>query len=114
MENDELMHFGKPGMKWGKRKISSLSKPSEPTSDDHNRTMGLKKKKVNTMSNAELRSLNERLQLEKQYKDITKANTSKGKNYVDKVLKTGATVNSLYALYNSPAGKILKDKLMKK
>jgi hypothetical protein len=74
---DVLEHFGVLGMRWGKRRKQSGSRSDKLTtkrvkrsevSDDHREKQGLKKKRVSEMSNAELKKLNERMQLEKQYK----------------------------------------------
>jgi hypothetical protein len=96
---ETLYHFGVPGMRWGKRKvrttIGSLSKrtrqSTENDSEDHKRKNELKKKPIKEMSNAELKVINERLQLERQYKDLSKNETNKGKNFVNKILQTSGT-----------------------
>ena len=93
---DVLQHFGILGMKWGRRSAhkSSSKKPRvkkvEDISEDAAKKNQLKKKKLSQMTNAELKTLNERLQLEKQYKDLTKADISPGKKFVIEVLKGAA------------------------
>ena len=62
---NELTHYGVIGMKWGRRKASSGS-----SSADHISVSGLRKKKLNEMSNDELTQLTKRLQLERQYKEL--------------------------------------------
>lgn len=91
---ESLYHFGILGMKWGRRraqgsKVSSKNTNKDPDSEDQTKKDMLKKKNVRTMSNSELKTLNERLQLERQYKDLTKSETSAGKKFVMDVL-TGA------------------------
>lgn len=101
-------------MKWGfRRGNSNLTKPRN-YSEDHIKKVTLKKKKLHEMTNAELKSLNERMQLEKQYKDLKKHDITKGKGYVNSILKLGKTANEVYNLYNSPIGKQLKTVLDKK
>ena len=98
MVDDILEHFGIPGMKWGRRKSGnshthtdkSHVKKSEDISDDAARKNQLKKKKLSQMSNAELKALNERLQLEKQYKTLMESDISPGKKYVAELFKTAA------------------------
>jgi hypothetical protein len=75
-----LEHFGVLGMHWGHKKGKSNS--HEDDSEDFKKKESLKKRKTRTMSNAELKALNERLQLEKQYKDLTKSEISPGKKFV--------------------------------
>ena len=93
-----LYHFGIPGMKWGKRNRSS----NVPSSEDHINKTKLQKKPLKSMSNMELRKLNERLQLEKQYKDLNPKDINKGLNFVKKVTAAGTTLASLYALSKTP------------
>jgi hypothetical protein len=89
---DFLKHYGILGMRWGRRKgttkISKLSKASNTrnVSEDHTKKVTLKKKKLYDMSNAELRALNERLQLERSYKDLMKADISPAKKFVRDLL----------------------------
>ena len=123
---EELYHWGIKGMKWGvrryqnndgtltsegkKRKQSKIDKidkkaKRENWSDDAKTAAEIKTKNVKQMSNAELRKINERIQLEKQYSQLTKKETSKGrklvnelvggaakdtaKNYISKYMKKG-------------------------
>ena len=62
MIEKELKHYGVLGMKWGHRK------QSRPMSEDAKKAKNLKKKKVSEMSNSELKRLNERMNLEQNYK----------------------------------------------
>jgi len=102
-DKDFLEHFGILGMKWGRRKSGSSIKSKEPekVSDDHTKKMDLKKKNLKTMSNAEIKSLNERLQLERQYKDLTKTEISPGRKFVNDILSSAAkqTASTYVAKY---------------
>ncbi len=69
--NDELYHYGVLGMKWGRRKASSSSDSS--SSSQRKR----KKEKVSNLSDEELKKRINRLNLEKQYKDLTKKEDKK-------------------------------------
>lgn len=80
-----LQHFGILGMKWGRRK--SRSGGSDTSSEDHKSASSLKKKKLSEMSNEELKKLTARLQLEKQYKDLTKVELGGGQKFVSDVLQ---------------------------
>ena len=60
---DELYHYGVKGMKWGARRAAS---------SDSVAAKNIRKKKVKEMSNQELKTANERMNLEKNYKDMSK------------------------------------------
>lgn len=76
-----LKHYGVLGMKWGFRRNTQDS-----SSADHQRSSEIKKKKLKNMSNEELRTLNTRLQLEKQYKDLNPSTMAKAKKVAGSVL----------------------------
>lgn len=59
---------------------------SESNSADHTRAKALKKKKLSQMSNAELKELNNRMQLESQYRNLKKQNISTGRKFVQDVM----------------------------
>lgn len=66
-DTDELYHHGVLGMKWGRRK-SRISKSTSKNSNDYNIYKELKRKKTKRLSNSELKKVNERDNLERQYK----------------------------------------------
>lgn len=85
---NELYHFGVKGMKWGvrkDRKRSASSKRSRSDSKDYEESRDLLKKSPNKLSNAELRKINERLNLEQQYSNLTTSQKQKGNRFIDKV-----------------------------
>ena len=57
-------------------------------SDDHKEKIALKKKKIHEMSNTDLRKINERLQLEKSYKELRKNDLPRGQKFVTDMLTT--------------------------
>jgi hypothetical protein len=114
---ESLYHFGIPGMKWGRRKGTTTidkSTSNRNDSEDYKKKVALKKKKVREMSNIELKSLTERMQLEKQYKDLSPSEYKKGMNFVKQVTAAGTTLASLYALSKTPLGQDIKKVLVQK
>ena len=110
---NNLVHFGIPGMKWGKgRGSSTKSKPkTKPriVSDDHKKKVLLKGKKIHEMSNEQLRELTTRVQLEKQVRDLNPGHVKKGLNVVKTITAAGTTLASFYALSKTPlAQEIIK------
>lgn len=121
-----LTHYGVPGMKWGRRKpgtgkASSRKKAAGPKSEDaasaHEKKTQAKTKGVASLSNAELKKLNERMNLEQNYARMAKEKTKidKGQDAVKVALGVVGTAASVYAAINSPmfkAGKALLDAQM--
>lgn len=107
MENNELMHYGVLGMKWGTRRaqkrLGKIDKKSKKQnwSNDATSTAKLRTKKMNQMSNAELRQFNERVRLENEYKNLTRSNKSAGEKFISEVLRETAkdTVKSYTTKY---------------
>lgn len=98
--SDYLEHYGIKGMKWGVRRtpeqLGRRTFKKRKQSDEYRRSREIKKKRVFEMTNQELRDLNNRLQLEKSYKDLKKSQSviSKGKQASNKALKTVGKVGS--------------------
>jgi hypothetical protein len=114
MAEIELEHFGKKGMKWGVRRS-----PKPGASEDAQRTTAYKKtaKRGGTkaLSTKELQDLVTRMNLEQQYSRLAKGNSAvtKGKDTANSILSVGNTVNQAVQFANSPAGKILRQQLVK-
>ena len=116
-----LAHYGVKGMRWGFRKRSDGSYQktgrTAKTSEDHDTAQAIKKKHVSEMSNAELRRLNERLQLERTYAQLTtsqKNKVDKGNRVAKDILGVAKTAQEVYNVVNSPAGKAARELLKNK
>lgn len=118
MEKHEEMleHHGIKGQKWGVRRFQNKdgsrtaagkkreqSRSEDPAHEDY--TEAHTGKSVKNMSDAELRNRLNRLQMEKQYSQLTSTDTNKGKEFVSKSLKvaTGVATATTTALtiYNN-------------
>jgi hypothetical protein len=105
IDEDTLMHYGVPGMKWGKRKSGvSTARIRVVKSEDKRKADEYKKKPKASLSNQELSALNTRLSLEKKYSDLSRNDKASkvGANYVKGALAVVATATTIYNLTNNP------------
>lgn len=85
MNSNELHHYGILGMKWGRRKGKSVV--SSPGGKHHDYLEAHTKESYKSMSTKKLKQINERLQAEKTYKELTSKQKKKGQNWVTNTLK---------------------------
>ena len=92
INEEELMHYGVLGMRWGVRRASKRTGSSKK---------GKKKKasgqpqQQRRMSNKELQSRVKRMKLEKQYRELTSELIPKEKSKIEKLISTAETVSKL-------------------
>jgi acetyl-CoA carboxylase carboxyltransferase component len=91
---NNLAHIGVLGMRWGRRKSRDTG-----GSESHKRSRVLMKKKLSDMSDDEIKQLSTRLRLEKEYKELTKRNTSAAEKFVTDIMlnATKTTISNLLA-----------------
>jgi hypothetical protein len=125
------MHYGVLGMKWGKRKTTNNASPSAmpthtPFVKNPNQApprvpgaTDIRPKHVNRMSDAELRNRINRIQMEKQYKELIEGkaapdkskarqayeNFEKGHDATKKVLAVAKTIQAIHKLATSDMAK---------
>lgn len=108
MENNSLSHYGIRGMRWGVRRyqnsdgtytsIGKKRKYQETAHEDYINAHS--KKSIKSMSNAELKARNNRLQMEQQYANLTKK-TSSGKKAVQMFIKGAGLLSGAMAAYGT-------------
>lgn len=112
-----LAHYGVRGMRWGVRKDRGGRRK---TSADYDEVAPLKKKKVHELSNAELKKLTERMQLEQNLAGLRAkqgggSKLRQGKKRVDEALDYINTGQRVYRAANNPAvrkvGSIIMEEL---
>lgn len=125
-EDYELAHYGIKGMKWGiRRKTNSDglvvkgSSPEKEYSSDASTAKDsgekARSKGVQSLSNNELRALNDRLNLEQNYSRLTSSGSTENSAVkkgaaVYGVMKKGIEItNDVLRMYNSPAIKLIRD-----
>lgn len=92
MSHSELMHFGVKGMKWGVRKKRIK---------DAKRWTSKKQAKIDGMSDDQLKKANNRLRLEKEYKQLTQTKLEKYRKRVGKAAEEAAFNTLQNAFQNS-------------
>lgn len=101
--SDTIYHFGVKGMKWGRRRYQNKDGSLTPAgkarySDDYKRAHS--GKSVQEMSDAELRTVNNRLQMERQYSQLIKRSKS-GKKIVQSLISTAGTLAAAEGAYRT-------------
>ena len=109
--NDEMYHHGIKGMKWGIRRTPAQlgHRPAKPTTSQ-------RKSEMKKMSDTELRNRINRIQMEKQYMQLTAPEVNAGKKFVKDVLVNAAkqTATSYVSKYMNKGLEAVMKELNKK
>lgn len=102
-----LAHYGIKGMKWGRRryqnKDGSLTAAGRKRySQDYADTAPLRKKRAEQLSDADLKRLNKRMNLESEYKRLNPQGLDRYKKIAQEILSVAGTIGGLYAITKSP------------
>lgn len=93
---DELMHYGILGMKWGVRRSDAQLARARKSKKTEEQRMSEKQKRADvknrgTLTNEELRQKINRLQMEKQLRELTDDELNRGRREVTSLLKNIGT-----------------------
>jgi len=99
-----IEHHGVKGMRWGVRTGGKGRAPRKETGD-YKKTVPLRNRKSSELTNKQLKTVNERLNLEQNYSRLNPTKVAKGKAAAAGILATATMAVTAYNLYNSPAGK---------
>ena len=104
IEEDALAHYGVKGMQWGVRKRGPMSQDAAKVKKLRTRA---KKQGLQNLQNKEIQKINERLQLERKYRDLKRETSTltRGQKAVAVGLSLAGTAASVYALKDNPAVK---------
>ena len=94
-----IEHHGVKGMHWGVRR-----KNAGRTSSDYKKSAPLRNRPVSSLTNKQLKSVNERLNLETNYKKLNPSTARKGKMAAAEIIGTVGIAVGAYNLLKSPAG----------
>ena len=105
LHSEDIYHAGVKGMKWGVRRRESgggSSKPAYKQSGDSKAAAKLRNRPVGSMSNKQLKTLNERKRLEMEYSRMNPGKLERGHNVIKGVLAVAGTAGAIYGLAKSP------------
>ncbi len=109
-----LSHYGVKGMKWGVTRSdpgSSRGSSSEDARDFERNNKKIQTHGTKALSNKELQSVLNRMNMENQYHNLSASNKDlldTGHQQVQKILKIGKTVEEARKFLNTPTGKAIK------
>jgi hypothetical protein len=110
MTIDEFIeHYGKRGMHWGihteKDFFKTGTKKARSTSSEAKRVQVLRRKHPSSLTNKQLKTVNERMNLEQQFKRLNPNKIQSGRRTAEEIMATVGVVFTAYAMSQTPLGK---------
>lgn len=105
--SDFLEHHGVKGQKWGIRHkpISRSKKPSHSKAKDYEQVAALRHVPVWALSDADIKRVNSRLGLERQFYNLNPSKIHQGRKQAEHILATIGIGVAAYNIYKGPFGK---------
>lgn len=101
--DEYLEHYGKLGMHWGVRTTSDGTKVR--TSAESKRVSELKKRPKTSLTNKQLKTVNERLTLEQRFSQLNPSRVRRGRRMAEEIVASVGVATALYKIANSDLGK---------
>ena len=95
-----IEHYGKKGMHWG----IHTEKDFYRTTTDSRRAQELKKRPLRALTNKQLQTVNNRMNLETQFSKMNPSKTRKGLKVAGEILAVSGTIGGLFAIAESRHG----------
>lgn len=103
--DEHLAHHGIKGMKWGvRRKVGKNGRVDKKASVDFRTTKDLRKRNPSTLSNMQLKKINERMQLESKFSQLNPTKVAKGQRAVKSMIATFGTATAAQKIALTAAG----------
>lgn len=100
-----IEHHGTKGMRWGVRKPRRVEKKTHPQSSESKKVETLRERKPRQLTNKQLQTVNNRLNLEQNYSKLNPNAVKRGTVAAAAILGTLQVGVTAYNMATSPAGK---------
>lgn len=98
-----IQHYGVKGMHWGIRNEKKAGRPSS----DYRKTKPYRNRKTHELTNKQLKAVNERINLEQNYRRLNPSKVKIGMGVAASILAALDMGTRFYSFIKSPAGQAL-------